>query len=121
MLVALHIDPSDWSRLLGVWVAPDGAAGFPDWFYPNPDDGFEVGKARMEVKGETVAWSAFFWRLLNASPYSAYWSVHEVPDASLPELFKRFALEVIESAEECPGECIMIEPYTEQIMNDRGV
>jgi ferredoxin len=29
--------------------------------------------------------------------------------------------DVIESAEECPGECIMIEPYDEQLMSDRGV
>jgi len=29
--------------------------------------------------------------------------------------------DVIESAEECPGECIMIEPYDERIMGDRGV
>jgi ferredoxin len=29
--------------------------------------------------------------------------------------------DVIESAEECPGECIMIEPYDEQLVRDRGV
>ncbi|MDH3306123.1 MAG: ferredoxin [Acidimicrobiia bacterium] len=29
--------------------------------------------------------------------------------------------DVIESAEECPGECIMIEPYNEQLMAERGV
>ena len=28
---------------------------------------------------------------------------------------------VVEAAEECPGECIMIEPYDEAIVADRGV
>jgi hypothetical protein len=98
MLVALHIDPNDWSRLLGLWLAPDGAAGVPDSYHPDPDDGLEVGRGRMEVKGDTVPWSAFFWRLKSSSPYSAYWSVHEVPDGPPSELFERFAVEVAESA-----------------------
>ncbi|MGZ5384890.1 MAG: ferredoxin [Acidimicrobiia bacterium] len=38
--------------------------------------------------------------------------VARVPDALIED--------VIEAAEECPGECIMIEPYNEQIMSDRG-
>ena len=29
--------------------------------------------------------------------------------------------EVVESAEECPGECIMIEPYSETAIANRGV
>ncbi len=28
---------------------------------------------------------------------------------------------VVEAAEECPGECIMIEPYDASIMADRGI
>jgi hypothetical protein len=100
MIIALHIDPDDWSRLLGLWVAPDGAAGFPDCYYPDPEDGFEVGRGRMEVKGEQVRWSAFFWRLQSASPYFAYWSVREAADAPLPELYDQLALEVAESAEQ---------------------
>lgn len=36
MLVALHVDPKDWSRLLGVWQAPDGSEGFPKAYYPEP-------------------------------------------------------------------------------------
>lgn len=28
---------------------------------------------------------------------------------------------VVEAAEECPGECIMIEPYDDTILGDRGV
>jgi ferredoxin len=39
--------------------------------------------------------------------------VARVPDALIDD--------VIEAAEECPGECIMIEPYDEQIMSERGV
>ncbi len=98
MLIALHIDPDDWSRLLGLWAAPDGADGFPDCFYPDPDEGREVGRGRMAVKAERVQWSAFFWRLQSASPYAAYWSVREVSDGSLPELYERLALEVAGSA-----------------------
>ncbi len=39
--------------------------------------------------------------------------VARVPDSQIED--------VIEAAEECPGECIMIEPYDSQIMGDRGV
>ena len=39
--------------------------------------------------------------------------VARVPDALIDD--------VVESAEECPGECIMIEPYNEQAIADRGV
>ena len=39
--------------------------------------------------------------------------VARVPDSQIED--------VIEAAEECPGECIMIEPYDAQIMADRGV
>ena len=39
--------------------------------------------------------------------------VARVPDSQIED--------VIEAAEECPGECIMIEPYDDQIMGDRGV
>jgi hypothetical protein len=28
--------------------------------------------------------------------------------------------EVIESAEECPGECIMIEPFDQAVFDNRG-
>ena len=100
MITALHIDPDDWTRLLGLWVAPDGADGFPDCYYPDPGEGFEVGRGRMAVKGERVQWSAFFWRLQSASPYAAYWSVREVADAPLPGLYEELALEVAESAEQ---------------------
>lgn len=101
MLIALHIDVSDWSKLLGVWVAPAGSSGFPDCFYPDPVNGCEIGRGRMEVKGETVPWPAFFWRLQNSSPYSAYWSVREVDDdVSLPELFESLAVDVANSADD---------------------
>jgi hypothetical protein len=36
-----------------------------------------------------------------------------VPDALIDD--------VIEAAEECPGECIMIEPYSETAIANRGV
>ena len=39
--------------------------------------------------------------------------VARVPDDQIDD--------VIEAAEECPGECIMIEPYDATIMGDRGV
>lgn len=104
MLIAMHIDVKDWSNLLGVWVAPEGSDGFPDCFYPDPERGLAVGRGRMEVKGAAVNWSAFFWRLQSASPYSAYWSVREVvDDVTLPELFETLAIEVVESAESLAG------------------
>jgi restriction endonuclease-like protein len=100
MLIALHIDPKDWAKLLGVWVAPEEADGFPECYYPEPDDGMEIGRGRMMVKGPAVEWSAFFWRLQQATPYSAHWSVREEPDASsLSELFERLAVEVVDSAD----------------------
>ena len=39
--------------------------------------------------------------------------VARVPDALIDD--------VIEAAEECPGECIMIEPYSETAIANRGV
>jgi len=39
--------------------------------------------------------------------------VARVPDALIDD--------VIEAAEECPGECIMIEPYSESAISNRGV
>ena len=39
--------------------------------------------------------------------------VARVPDALIDD--------VIEAAEECPGECIMIEPYNETAIANRGV
>src|SRR5688572_1115529 len=101
MLIALHIDADDWSKLLGIWVAPAGSQGFPECFYPDPDRGLEDGRGRMEVKGDAVPWSAFFWRLQSASPYSAYWSVRDVDGGvSLPELYELLAVEVAESADD---------------------
>lgn len=38
--------------------------------------------------------------------------VARVPDSLLED--------VVESAQECPGECIMIEPYDEEIFANRG-
>ena len=100
MLIALHIDPENWARLLGIWVAPQGSTGFPECYYPEPGDGLEAGRGRMEVKGPTVPWSAFFWRLQQASPYSAYWSVREEPDTTnLVDLFEQLAVEVVDSAD----------------------
>ncbi|MCB9382881.1 MAG: hypothetical protein H6513_19515 [Acidimicrobiaceae bacterium] len=99
MLVALHIDPKDWSRLLGVWQAPDGSEGFPKSYYPEPAEGFDIAKGRMETKGLKVPWPAFFWRLEKTTPYSAYWSTHEVDDAPLPEVFAVLRARVQSSAE----------------------
>ena len=99
MLLALHIDVNDWSRLLGVWVAPAGADGFPEHFYPEPDDGLEIGRSRMEVKGDAVPWHEFFEALPEASPYFSYWAVREVDhEGSLAELFEALAPEVAASA-----------------------
>ena len=58
MLIVLHIDPKDWSRLLGVWRAPAGSDGFPESFYPRPAVGFDTGRHRMEIKGPDLPWSA---------------------------------------------------------------
>jgi hypothetical protein len=99
MLVALHIDPKNWAKLLGVWVAPEGSDGFPECFYPAPAEGFDAGHGRMEVKGAVVPWPEFFGRLAESSPYSAYWSVREEADGvALDELYERLALEVADSA-----------------------
>jgi hypothetical protein len=56
MLVLLHIDPRNWSRLLGVWRAPSTPDEFPECFYPEPGEGSEVGRNRMTLKGYGVSW-----------------------------------------------------------------
>ena len=100
MLVALHIDPNDWSKLLGIWRAPAGPDGRPEAYYPNPVDGLETAQARMDAKGPTVPWSAFFWRLQNSSPHSTYWSTHEMDDGPLPAAYEMLRAQVVSSAGE---------------------
>ena len=76
----------------------------------------------MEVKGTTVPWSVFFWRLQTSSPYSAYWSVREVDeDVALPELFEALALEVVQSAESLDGITMMVPADKDYTMTVPGV
>ena len=85
MRVVMHIDVDDWSRLLGVWVAPPGRDGFPECYYPDPSEGYQKGLHRMRAKGTNLSWEGLFAQLEYSIPYFIYWSLLDVPDEPLVE------------------------------------
>lgn len=99
--VALHIDPSKLSELLGVWVAPTGAEGYPRRFYSRAASAEVIarGTSWMDLKPTEEPWPRFFEYLAEKLPYSVYWSYLDVDEADdLEALFVRLASEVIASA-----------------------
>jgi ferredoxin len=103
------------TRLM-VWIDQDLCTGdgiceeiAPDVFVGR-DDGLWVVKEEAKHFGSTVVFDAGSGD--GHGPEGSR-GVARVPDAMIDD--------VVEAAEECPGECIMIEPYNEQIMADRGV
>jgi ferredoxin len=103
------------TRLM-VWIDQDLCTGdgiceeiAPDVFVGR-DDGLWVVKEEAKHFGSTIVFDAAGGE--SHGPEGSR-GVARVPDALIDD--------VIEAAEECPGECIMIEPYDEQIMSERGV
>ncbi len=74
------------------------------------DDGLWVVKEEAEYFGKTIVFDGAEGD--GHGPDGAR-GVARVPDELIDD--------VIEAAEECPGECIMIEPFDERAIADRGV
>ena len=96
---------------LMVWIDQDLCTGdgicseiCPDVFVAR-DDGLWVVKEEAEHFGSTIVFDG------TQAPDSGR-GVARVPD-SLIDL-------TVEAAEECPGECIMIEPYDQSAIDNRG-
>ena len=101
---------------LMVWIDQDLCTGdgiceeiAPDVF-AGRDDGLWVVKEEASIFGKTIIFDAEDGD--GHGPDGAR-GVARVPDDQVDT--------VVEAAEECPGECIMIEPYDAAIMADRGV
>ena len=95
---------ADETKLM-VWIDQDLCTGdglceeiAPDVFHGR-DDGLWTVKEEASYFGKSI--------LFDGSR-----GVARVPDGIIDT--------VVEAAEECPGECIMIEPYDAAIMADRG-
>jgi len=100
---------------LMVWIDQDLCTGdgiceeiAPDVFVGR-DDGLWVVKEDAKYYGSDVVFDG-----VEGAGHGPEGSrgVARVPDGLLED--------VIESAQECPGECIMIEPYDEEIFANRG-
>ena len=101
---------------LMVWIDQDLCTGdgiceeiAPDVFIGR-DDGLWVVKEEAAHFGETVVFDGEDGA--GHGPDGAR-GVARVPDGLVEA--------VVEAAEECPGECIMIEPYDETLVSNRGV
>ncbi len=101
---------------LMVWIDQDLCTGdgiceeiAPDVFQGR-DDGLWIVKEEASIFGKTIIFDGAEGD--GQGPDGAR-GVARVPDDQVDT--------VVEAAEECPGECIMIEPYDEAIVADRGV
>ena len=101
---------------LMVWIDQDLCTGdgiceeiAPDVFVGR-DDGLWVVKEEASHFGKTIV---FDDEEGDGHGPEGSVGVARVPDSLIED--------VVESAEECPGECIMIEPYSAEIMAKRGV
>lgn len=99
-----------------VWIDQDLCTGdgiceeiAPDVFVAR-DDGLWVVKEEAAHFGTTIVFDDEAGD--GHGPEGAK-GVARVPDSQLDI--------VVEAAEECPGECIMIEPYADEAMTRRGV
>jgi ferredoxin len=96
---------------LMVWIDQDLCTGdgiceeiAPDVFVGR-DDGLWVVKEESSHFGKTIVFDG------NEAPDGSR-GVARVPDAQIAD--------VVDAATECPGECIMIEPFDAEIMANRG-
>jgi ferredoxin len=100
---------------LQVWIDQDLCTGdgicseiAPDVFEPR-DDGLWVVREDATHFGETIVFDGGSGA--GHGPEGSR-GVARVPDSQIDV--------VIEAAEECPGECIMLEPYDQATIDDRG-
>ena len=100
---------------LMVWIDQDLCTGdgiceeiAPDVFVGR-DDGLWVVKEEAEHFGKTVVFDA---EEGDGHGPDGVKGVARVPDSQIDI--------VVEAAEECPGECIMIEPYDAEAIADRA-
>ena len=96
---------------LMVWIDQDLCTGdgiceeiAPDVFLGR-DDGLWVVKEEASHFGKTIVFDG------NEAPDGSR-GVARVPDSQVAD--------VVDAATECPGECIMIEPYDPEVMAARG-
>ena len=96
---------------LMVWIDQDLCTGdgiceeiAPDVFLGR-DDGLWVVKEEASHFGKTIVFDG------NEAPDGSR-GVARVPDSQVAD--------VVDAATECPGECIMIEPFDAAVMADRG-
>jgi len=96
---------------LMVWIDQDLCTGdgiceeiAPDVFVGR-DDGLWVVKEEASQWGSTIVFDG------NQAPDGAR-GVARVPDSQIED--------VVEAAEECPGECIMIEPFDQEVFANRN-
>ncbi len=96
---------------LMVWIDQDLCTGdgiceeiAPDVFLGR-DDGLWVVKEEASHFGKTIVFDG------NEAPDGSR-GVARVPDSQIAD--------VVDAATECPGECIMIEPYDPEVMAARG-
>lgn len=101
---------------LMVWIDQDLCTGdgicseiAPAVFEPR-DDGLWVVREDADHFGETIVFDG--GEGAGHGPDMGK-GVARVPDALIDD--------VVEAAEECPGECIMIEPYDQDAIDARGV
>ncbi|MEM8620746.1 MAG: ferredoxin [Actinomycetota bacterium] len=100
---------------LMVWIDQDLCTGdgicseiCPDVFQAR-DDGLWVVKEEAEHFGETIIFDGADGA--GHGPDSGK-GVARIPDGLIDT--------AVEAAEECPGECIMIEPYDQDAISNRG-
>jgi len=101
---------------LMVWIDQDLCTGdgiceeiCPDVFIGR-DDGLWVVKEEASHFGASIVFDA---RDSEGHGPEGAKGVARVPDSLIEA--------VVEAAEECPGECIMIEPFSAEIMAARGI
>ena len=101
---------------LMVWIDQDLCTGdgicseiAPDVFHAR-DDGLWVVKEESEHFGETIIFDGEDGA--GHGPDMGK-GVARVPDSKIDD--------TVEAAEECPGECIMIEPFDQSVIDARGV
>lgn len=101
---------------LMVWIDQDLCTGdgicseiAPDVFHAR-DDGLWVVKEESEHFGSTIIFDGEDGA--GHGPDMGK-GVARVPDSKIDD--------TVEAAEECPGECIMIEPFDQSVIDARGV
>jgi ferredoxin len=99
--IQITIDANDQDLCTGDGICEEIA---PDVFVGR-DDGLWVVKEEASQWGTTVLFDG------NQAPDGAR-GVARVPESMTED--------VVEAAEECPGECIMIEPFDQEVFANRG-